>query len=161
MTGAQLFVGTDQLTSFWYIWLHHLECHVHWLLFFDGVGVPCQMLFESPDKQDLLRYCCRCQMWLGQKNRAGLSWSWSHACCESPIRLFISKCVISLLLTNLSMVLQTTKARLIGLQFPGSWLFNFLWIAVTFADFQSSGIIIPVSTELLKYVFERSTKFGL
>ena len=40
VTGAQLLygigrcipVGDDQLTSFGSIWLHHLECHVHWLL---------------------------------------------------------------------------------------------------------------------------------
>ena len=38
----------------------------------------------------------------------------SEAMLDSPIRLFISKCVISLPLTNLSMVLQTTEVRLMG-----------------------------------------------
>ena len=39
----------------------------------------------------------------------------SEAMLRVPIRLFISKCVISLPLTNLSMVLQTTEVRLMGL----------------------------------------------
>ena len=60
-------VGDDQLTSFGSIWLHHIECHVHWLLPLVFHVVPCQMLFETPDRQDLLLYCCPCHMclWLG------------------------------------------------------------------------------------------------
>ena len=38
----------------------------------------------------------------------------SKASWESPIRLLISKCVISLPLTNRSIVLQTTEVRLTG-----------------------------------------------
>ena len=50
----------------------------------------------------------------------------SEAMLISPISLFISKCVISLPLTNLSMVFQTTEVRQMGLQFPGSCLLPFL-----------------------------------
>ena len=39
----------------------------------------------------------------------------SKPCWELPTRLFTSKCVISLPLTNLSMVLQTTRVRLVGM----------------------------------------------
>ena len=73
-------------------------------------------------------------------------------CWESPIRLLPSRCVIILPLINLSIVLQTTDVRLIGLSFPGSCLFLFLWIAVTLEAFQSAGII-PVSAHLLKMWF--------
>ena len=55
-------VGNDQLTSFGSIWLHHLECQVHWLFKLVFHVEPCQILFESTDRWDLWLYCCPCHM---------------------------------------------------------------------------------------------------
>ena len=122
-----------------------------------SISLSCGTLsnaFWSLDRQDLLFYCCPCHMclWLWQRKSSRLIRQlclFRKLCWVSPIRLFISKIVISLPLTNLSMVLQTIEVRLMGLYFIGSCLLPFLWIAVTFADFPYSGII-PVSTKLFK-----------
>ena len=76
--GWSIPVGDDQLSSFGSIWLHHLECHVHGLLALVFQVVPCQMVFESPDRQDLPLYYCPCHtcLWLGHINQAGLSGSY-------------------------------------------------------------------------------------
>ena len=118
---------------------------------------------ESPHRQDLRLYCCSYYMclWLEQRNRAGLSGSyvcfWIHV--ESPIRLFISTFVISLPLTNLSLVLQTTGLRLINGSvvsrfLPASFLVNcsHVW---WFPVFRYNSCFYWI----IKYVCERSSKF--
>ena len=110
-------VGDDPLTSFGSIWLHPLECRVHWLWALVFHAVSCQMILGTPVRQDLPLCCCPCHMWLclGQSNHSGLSSSdvcfWSHveshiSGCSFPSLWFVSP------LSNLSMVLQTTEVRL-------------------------------------------------
>ena len=87
-------VGDDQLTSFGSIWLHHLESHVHWLLALVFHVVPCHMLFECPDREDLPLFCCKVavSMISSQKssNRAGLSSS--YVCFGSHVESHRSGC---------------------------------------------------------------------
>ena len=81
-------------------------------------------------------------------------------CWESPIRLFISKCVISLPLTNLSMVLQTTVVRLnrsvVSRFLPASFLVNRSHVC-WFPVFRYNSCFYWI----MKYVCEGSSKFVL
>ena len=78
----------------------------------------------------------------------------SYVCFWSHIGSHLSICCsqgvwLSFILTNLSIDLETTEVRLIGLQFLGCFQLPCLWTAVTLADCQSFGIIL-VSTDTLK-----------
>ena len=63
-----------QLASSWFIWLHHLGCHVYWPLPIVSRVVHCQMLFGSNDRpsQQLYYYLCHRRLWLVQRNQTGL-----------------------------------------------------------------------------------------